>query len=590
MRKLSILFSPMKQKIESLLTQALETYAQKQGLSFEKQAIQIERPRDLTHGDFSSNIAMILAKSFKKPPREVAEQLLASLPESEDIESVSLAGPGFINFKLSEKALNNAMQQIWSSASCGVETVNTPEVVVVDYSSPNLAKEMHVGHLRSTIIGDALARTLALKAHHVIRQNHVGDWGTQFGMLIAHLADIESSESTHVELNDLESFYKAAKLRFDTEAAFAERARLEVVKLQSGDPHCLELWKRFIRLSLAHCQEIYHRLNVLLTEQDVRAESAYNVDLPGIITTLQTHHLLCEHEGAQCVFLPEFKGKNDEPLPIIVQKKDGGFLYATTDLAAIQYRQKNLKANRILYVVDARQALHFQQIFSLAYKAEFAHKTTQLEHVSFGMVLDKSGKPFKSRDGGVTKLADLLNEAEKRAEILIKTKQTHDLSEQEIKDMAHVLAISSIKYADLSKNRTSDYIFDWDTMLSFEGNTAPYLLYAYTRINSLLQKTALTVNWNIPLRWVHALDIQLSKQIILFPEVIDSVIAKTSPHLLCTYLFELAGLFSSFYEACPILNQTDPASQNTRLILVTLTSRILSLGLSLLGIETLHRM
>lgn len=580
----------MKQKIESLLTQALKTYADTQELTLDNQLIQIERPRDLTHGDFSSNLAMILAKSFKRAPREIAEQLITHFSKDEDIESVTLAGPGFINFKLSEKALNKALEQIWSSQSCGVLPVLTTETVVVDYSSPNLAKEMHVGHLRSTIIGDALARALTLKGYHVIRQNHVGDWGTQFGMLIAHLADIESSDSGSVQLNDLESFYKAAKLRFDTEPDFAERARLEVVRLQSGDPHCFQLWQRFIRLSLAHCQDIYHRLGVLLTEADVRAESAYNEALPQIIESLKSCHLLREHEGAQCVFLPEFKGKNDEILPIIVQKKDGGFLYATTDLAAIQYRQQHLKASRVLYVVDARQALHFQQIFALAYQAHFAEKNMQLEHVSFGMVLDKSGKPFKSRDGGVTKLADLLNEAEKRAQALIREKQTDPLPEDELLKMARVIAIAAIKYADLSKNRTSDYVFDWDTMLSFEGNTAPYLLYAYTRINSLLQKKTPVTNIEKPLYWEHDLDVQLTKQIMLFPEVIESVIAKTSPHLLCTYLFELAGLFSSFYETCPILNQTHEASQYTRLVLVTLTARILALGLSLLGIETLKRM
>lgn len=578
----------MKKKIESLLQQALSAYATEAHFEMPKQPVFVERPRELDHGDFSSNIAMICAKSLKIAPREFAEKLIGHFPENDLIEAISLAGPGFINFKLSQRALHTALQEIWSSKTCGVESIDTSETVVVDYSSPNLAKEMHVGHLRSTIIGDALARTFALKGYTVIRQNHVGDWGTQFGMLIAHLADEETAHPGAVQLNDLESFYKAAKLRFDSEPDFAERARLEVVRLQSNDPHCLGLWKRFIQLSLSHCQEIYDRLGVLLSVDDVRAESAYNEKLPQIINELRAQDLLIEHEGAQCVFLPEFKGKNNEPLPIIVQKKDGGFLYASTDLAAIQYRQSELNASRVLYVVDARQALHFQQIFALAYRAGFAKQSTKLEHVSFGMVLDKSGKPFKSRDGGVTKLADLLNEAEKRATSLIHTKQT-TLSPQELEEMAKVLAISSIKYADLSKNRTSDYIFDWDTMLSFEGNTAPYLLYAHTRIKSLLQKAACEASFNHSLQLTHELDLQLAKQIITFPEVIENVVSKTSPHLLCTYLFELSGLFSTFYEACPILNQEEPLKE-TRLILVTLTARILALGLSLLGIQTLQRM
>lgn len=578
----------MKKKVESLLCQALRAYSTETQFAVLDTPVHVERPRDLSHGDFSSNIAMILAKYLKVAPRQCAEQLLKHLPEDDDIETISLAGPGFINFKLSPKALESTLRTMWFSNTCGVEPIERPETVVIDYSSPNLAKEMHVGHLRSTIIGDALVRTFELKGYTVIRQNHVGDWGTQFGMLIAHLADEETAHPGSVELNDLETFYKAAKLRFDTEPDFAERARLEVVRLQSADPHCLALWKRFIQLSLAHCQDIYRRLGVLLQVSDVKAESAYNDTLPEIINSLRAQELLVEHDGAQCVFLPEFKGKNNEPLPIIVQKKDGGFLYATTDLAAIQYRQTVLEATRILYVVDARQSLHFQQIFTLAHRAGYAKETTSLEHVSFGMVLDKSGKPFKSRDGGVTKLSDLLDEAERRAQALIETKQA-TLSSQESKEMARVLAISSVKYADLSKNRTSDYIFDWDTMLSFEGNTAPYLLYAYTRIHTLLQKTNLESPFEQPFIFANDLDKQLAKQIILFPEVVEIVITKTAPHFLCAYLFELSGLFSTFYEACPILNESEPIKQS-RLVLITLTARVLALGLSLLGIETLKRM
>lgn len=582
----------MKQKIELCLQQALDKLAIQDQLTFPRLlAISVERPRDQSHGDFSSNLALVLAKLVGMPPRALAERLIACIPPHTDIEHINIAGPGFINFTLSHRCLQSQLEAIWESAACGVLAIDRPDTIVIDYSSPNLAKEMHVGHLRSTIIGDAIARVLELKGYQVIRQNHVGDWGTQFGMLLAHLEDEVNRDNWEVQLNDLEGFYKTAKQRFDTEPNFAMRARLKVVLLQSGDPNCLELWRKFIKLSLAHCQEIYDRLGVSLQASDVRAESAYNNFLPKLIELLRQQGLLEVHDGAQCVFLDEFKGKDNEPLPIIVQKTDGGFLYSSSDLAAIHYRQTTLNAKRVLYVVDARQSLHFQQIFALAYKAGFAKPTMQLEHVSFGMVLDKSGKPFKSREGGVTKLADLLDEGERRAKILIESKQTIQYPPEEVDEMAKILGISSIKYVDLSKNRTSDYIFDWDSMLSFEGNTAPYLLYANTRIHSLFQKAGITVNsLEKPIIFQHSSDILLAKQIILFPEVIDTVTLKASPHLLCTYLYELAGVFSSFYEACPILNQEDMALKLSRLKLASLTARILELGLSLLGIKTLKRM
>jgi len=582
----------MKQIIELLLKEALAKLAIEDQLSFpEMFAVNLERPRDPSHGDFSSNLAMVLAKLVGMSPRVLAERLIACIPSNADIESINIAGPGFINFTLSNNCLQTQLKTIWESSSCGVMPIENAHTVVVDYSSPNLAKEMHVGHLRSTIIGDAIVRVLELKGYEVIRQNHVGDWGTQFGMLLAHLEDEENNHPGEVKLNDLESFYKAAKLRFDSEPNFADRARQKVVLLQSGDKHCLSLWTKFIKLSLAHCQEIYDRLGVSLQTKDVKAESSYNDFLPTVVDLLRSQELLEECEGAQCVFLDEFKGKDNEPLPIIVQKKDGGFLYSSTDLAAIHYRQKKLNADRVLYVVDARQSLHFQQIFALAYKAGFVNPTMQLEHVSFGMVLDKSGKPFKSRDGGVTKLVDLLDEALRRAKVLIESKQTIKYPPEEIDEMAKVLGISAIKYVDLSKNRISDYMFDWDSMLSFEGNTAPYLLYAYTRVNSLFQKAGISLDsLDKPIIFESPSEILLAKHIILFPEVIDMVTQKAAPHLLCTYLYELAGIFSSFYEACPILNQEDVALKFSRLKLASLTSRILELGLSLLGIKTLKRM
>lgn len=582
----------MKLKIEFLLQQALNKLAIQDQLNFPKPlTINIEHPRDPTHGDFSSNLALILAKLVDMAPRVFAERLVACISGDEDIEQVSIAGPGFINLTLSKQCIQKQLRTIWDSECCGVTPIQQSQKVVVDYSSPNLAKEMHVGHLRSTVIGDSIAKILELKGYDVIRQNHVGDWGTQFGMLLAHLEDQENLHAGKVQLNDLESFYKAAKKRFDTEPTFADRARGKVVLLQAGDEQCRILWRKFIQLSLAHCQEIYNRLGVSLYVKDVQAESAYNDALPVIVNKLHEQGLLVKHEGAQCVFLEEFKGKNNEPLPIIVQKKDGGFLYATTDLAAIDYRQTRFNASRILYVVDARQSLHFQQIFSLAYKAGFAKPTTALEHVSFGMVLDKSGKPFKSREGDVTKLIDLLDEAQRRAKNLILNKNTQTISPSELDEMAAIVGIAALKYADLSKNRVSDYIFDWDTMLSFEGNTAPYLLYAYTRIHSLFLKANMDVTkikGDIVLQGGN--DISLAKQITLFPEAIDTAALKATPHLLCNYLYDLAGIFSSFYESCPILNQEDEVLKVSRLKLAHITSRILKLGLSLLGIKTLKRM
>lgn len=580
----------MKQKIETLLEQALQKLAVDDPLFSTQHDIQLERPRDPLHGDFSSNLAMILAKSLKMAPRVLAERLIAVIPKDADLETIALAGPGFINFTLSLNCIQSQLETIWQSPVCGVVAQANPQTVVVDYSSPNLAKEMHVGHLRTTIIGDALAKILELQGHHIIRQNHVGDWGTQFGMLLAHLEDEENTSLGPIHLQDLECFYKAAKQRFDNEPEFAQRARQKVVLLQSGDSYCLELWTKYIALSLAHCQEIYDRLGVSLQAKDVKAESSYNDDLPEIVTSLRQQGLLITHEGAQCVFLDEFKGKDNQPLPVIVQKQDGGFLYASTDLAAIRFRQTHLKADRILYVVDARQSMHFQQLFALSYRAGFALTSTQLEHISFGMVLDKSGRPFKSREGGVTKLIELLDEAEKRAKVLIESKHTIKCPTQELDAMARTVGIAAIKYADLSKNRMSDYIFDWDSMLSFEGNTAPYLLYANTRIHSLIHKADInSAMLNSPIILDHPSELHLAKQIILFPEIIETVGLKATPHLLCTYLYELAGTFSTFYEECPILNQ-ESALKLSRLKLALLTSKILELGLSLLGIEALKRM
>jgi len=582
----------LKAHIESLLKGAVQTLKQAGQLADDLDArIQVTDTKDKAHGDLATNLAMMLTNPAGKNPREVAEMIIAALPESSQVEKTEIAGPGFINFFIRSDAITSMLDTMLANEHPGVQKAREPQTIVVDYSSPNLAKEMHVGHLRSTVIGDAVARTLEYLGHHVIRQNHVGDWGTQFGMLLAYMEERSAAgEEARMALSDLETFYRAAKCRFDESVDFANRSRGMVVALQSGDEDCLHLWQQFIDISMSHCQAVYDRLGVSLTLEDVYAESAYNNDLPETITALTQQNLLTEDQGAQCVFLDEFKGRDDNPLPLIVQKKDGGYLYATTDLAAIRYRSNNLDVDRILYFVDARQGDHFKMVFAVARKVGFTDDSTRLEHMGFGTVNGKDGKPFKTREGNSIKLSGLLDEAENRAYALVKEKNP-ELPEEELKEIARVVGISSVKYADLSKNRNSDYIFDWDLMLRLNGNTAPYLLYAYTRIASIFQKGNIepdNLQGDIKLEAEQETD--LANQLVRFSEVLNNVGERGQPHLLCTYLYELAGLFSSFYEACPVLDAHNETVKNSRLKLSALTANIFQEGLQLLGIETLERM
>jgi len=551
-------------------------------------AIQVENTRDKSHGDFASNIAMMLAKPAAMKPRELAEKLIAALPAAEQISQVEIAGPGFLNFYQNRQALAGRLDAALADARLGVHKDGPARRVVVDLSAPNLAKEMHVGHLRSTIIGDGVARVLEFLGDEVIRQNHVGDWGTQFGMLLAYMQ--EQPVDSDAELSDLETFYRAAKKRFDESPEFADRARELVVQLQAGDAECLRLWTRFNEISLSHCQAIYDRLNVKLSPADVKGESAYNDDLAQVVADLKAKGLLTESDGAQCVFMDEFKNAEGNPLPLIVQKAGGGYLYATTDLAATRYRSGVLKADRALYFVDQRQALHFQMVFAAARRAGFVHDGMQLEHMGFGTMNGADGRPFKTRDGGTVKLVDLLDEAEERAYSLVKGKNP-ELAEDELRQIARAVGIGAVKYADLSKHRTSDYSFNFEQMLSFEGNTAPYLLYAYTRVASVFRKLGKgfeQVEGQIVLEAEQ--EQNLATKLAQFAEVLNLVAEKGVPHLLCTYLYDLAGLFSSFYENCPILAADSPAQQQSRLRLAALTGRTLQQGLELLGLETLERM
>ena len=579
----------MKDSIRHLIQQALDRLTADgvlpAGLT---PSIQVENTKDKSHGDFASNIAMMLAKPAGMKPRDLAEKLIAALPADPSISKVDIAGPGFLNFFQNTDALAQRLEAALADAHLGVRKAGAQQRVVVDLSSPNLAKEMHVGHLRSTIIGDAVGRVLEFLGDEVIRQNHVGDWGTQFGMLLAYLE--ENPASAETELSDLEQFYRAAKKRFDESEAFATRARELVVKLQAGDADCLRLWARFNEISLSHCQKVYDRLNVRLSPADVKGESAYNAELPGIIEALRAKGLLTEDQGAQCVFLDEFKNAEGNPLPVIVQKAGGGYLYATTDLAAMRYRSQQLKADRALYFVDQRQALHFQMAFEVARRAGFVHAGMELEHMGFGTMNGADGRPFKTRDGGTVKLIDLLDEAEQRAYALVKGKNP-ELDEAELRTIARAVGIGAVKYADLSKHRTSDYSFNFELMLSFEGNTAPYLLYAYTRVASVFRKLGKGLDQVGGQIAIQAEQEQaLAAKLAQFGEVLNSVGEKGVPHLLCAYLYDLAGLFSSFYEHCPILAAGDEATQQSRLRLAALTGRTLKQGLELLGLEPLERM
>ena len=542
-------------------------------------------------GDYQSNGVMSVAKKIGSKPRELANLVVEAIAAQSNplIEGLEVAGPGFINIHLSDAALIQRANEIEGNLGKLIPQADAPKKIVVDYSSPDLAKEMHVGHLRGTIIGDCLARVLERQGHEIIRQNHVGDWGTQFGMLISYMREIgEAQGDLPTQLADLESFYRAAKQRFDEDPEFANIARSSVVKLQGGDEEHLTAWQLFIDESLKHCQAVYDKLNVTLSRKDLKAESFYNKELEGVVKKLEDAALLSVSDGARCVFLPEFTGKDGEPLPVIIQKTDGGYLYATTDLAAVAYRSFTLQADRSLYVVDARQSLHFQQVFAVARAAGFASENISLEHIAYGTMMGKDGRPFKTRSGDTIKLVDLLDEAIRRAHELVAEKNP-GLEDAAYSEIAEKVGIAAVKYADLSKNRTSDYVFDWSSMLSFEGNTAPYLMYAYARIRSILRKQESRLE-NIQITTAtEAAERNLLLKILQLPEIVDMVARDCYPNFLCNYLYELAGLFMRFYESCPIL-KAEPELRDSRLALSALAAATLQQGLGLLGIETLEQM
>lgn len=571
-------------QLNTLLNQAAAAAFVQTGLG--EHPVVLQAAKNPEFGDFQINGVMGAAKKQQRNPREAAEAVAAALRDHPAVAAAEAAGPGFVNLRLSPEFLAGALADAAQSTTLGISPAAHAQRIVIDYSSPNLAKEMHVGHLRSGIIGDSLARVWGFLGHTVIRQNHVGDWGTQFGMLLAYLVEQRQLDAAF-RLSDLEQFYRNAKVRFDEDPEFAARAREYVVKLQSGDENIAALWQQFVAISLDHAQAVYDTLGLLLTPEDVAGESRYNDDLQTVVDELSAKGLAVDDDGAKVVFLDEFKNKDGEAAAYIVQKSGGGFLYATTDLACIRYRVGTLAADRLLYVVDTRQALHFAQLFTLSRLAGWLPENVRAEFVGFGTMMGQDGKPFKTRSGDTVKLADLLDEAVERATDLVRSKNP-DLDTETAAAIGRTVGIGAVKYADLSKNRSSDYVFDWNHMLSFEGNTAPYLQYAYARVRSLFRKTA-AFDANVPFAPTETAERQLAVELLKFEDVLHSVADSAHPHYLAAYLYQLATLFSRFYESCPIL-KAEGSLRDARLRLADLTARTLKQGLELLGISVLETM
>ncbi len=578
----------MKNYIQEKLSNIVENF--KKDSLLDKDAnvrIMVENTKDKAHGDFATNIAMLLAKGMKRKPIEIAELIVNSLSTDDKISKIEIAGPGFINFFVNSDFLSNAINELVTDPKLGVKSNKKLETVVVDYSSPNVAKEMAVHHIRSTVIGDAVVRTLEFLGNKVIRANHIGDWGTQFGMLIAFLEKQEKEQHNDFDLSDLEAFYREAKVCYDNDEVFAEKARNYVVKLQSGDEYCRTMWKKLVQITMTQNQDIYNRLNITLTDKDIMGESLYNSMLAPLIEDLKQKNLAVKDDGAMVVYLDSFKDKDGNPRGAIVQKRDGGFLYTTTDVACVKYRCEKLGAQRIIYFADSRQHEHLLMSWDIAKLAGYVPDGVSLEHASFGMMLGKDGKPFKTRSGGTVKLKDLLNEAVARATTLLSEKSS-DLTPEEKENVIQAVAMGAVKYADLSKNRTTDYIFDWDNMLTFEGNTSPYLQYAYSRIQAIFRKTDAKVG---KVKLVEEAEKNLAQHIVKFNETVNQVAEKSMPHLLCAYLYQLAVLFMKFYEACPINKEgVDLEIRESRLALCQVTANVLKTGLSLLGINVMERM
>lgn len=546
-------------------------------------------------GDYQCNLAMSLTKPLKSNPRAIATQIIDNLIIDEICETPEIAGPGFINLRLKTDYLQIQLQKMLGDERLNIPKVNPNQKMIVDFSSPNIAKEMHVGHLRSTIIGDCIARILEFQGHEVLRLNHVGDWGTQFGMLITYLKEVYPDALTTanaLDLGDLVEFYRQAKVRFDQDETFKETSRQEVVRLQAGAEDSRRAWQLLCEQSRREFQLIYDDLGIKLTE---RGESFYNQFLPQIVEELDKIGLLVENQGAKCVFLEGFTNKEGEPLPLIVQKTDGGYNYATTDLAALRHRIETEKATRIIYVTDAGQSNHFMQFWQVAKRASWIPENVELVHVAFGVVKGEDGKKLKTRSGETVRLRELLDEAVNYAKKDLETRikaEGRTETQEFIDHVAEIVGLSAVKYADLSQNRTSDYIFSFDKMLSLQGNTAPYMLYAYVRIQGISRKG--NIDWqkletDIQLVLEADEEVVLAKHLLQLQDILEEVAKDLLPNRLCQYLFELSQKFNQFYEQCDVVKAREP-QRTSRLSLCDLTAKTLKLGLSLLGISVLERM
>ena len=540
--------------------------------------------------DYQANGAMALAKRLGRPPRDVAEEVAAAV-SLDGIATVEVAGPGFLNLVLDDGIIASAIAGIAADPRLGIDPATERHRVVLDYSAPNVAKEMHVGHLRGTVIGDSLARALRFSGHEVIARNHVGDWGTPFGMLIEHLCDIGEDEAANeLSVGDLDGFYRAARSKFDADDAFKERSRQRVVSLQGGDPETLRLWRILVDESVRYFDGVYRLLGVGLTPEDVVGESSYNPMLDDVVRDLERAGLLVESEGAQCVFPAGFTNREGDPLPLIVRKSDGGYGYAASDLAAVRDRVSNLGCDRLYYVVGAPQAQHLEMVFAVAHEAGWVPEGTVTQHIAFGNVLGEDRKMLKTRSGVSLKLVDLLVEAVERADRALAERQA-GYSDDERAILAEMIGIGAVKYADLSTERMRDYVFDWDRMLAFEGDTGPYLAYAHARIRSIFRRLdregpdpAAAVTLDTPQERALALEL------LRFQEALDAMLEWFAPHRLCNYLFGIAQTFTAFYEACPVLRAEDDRTRESRLVLCDVTARTLEVGLSLLGIGAPDRM
>ncbi len=544
-------------------------------------------------GDYQANLAMGLAKRVGAKPRDIAARIVAELELGPLIASADIAGPGFVNLTVADTALEQVAEAMRSDERLGVPPAATRQRVVVDYSAPNVAKEMHVGHLRSTIIGDAIVRVLEFLGHDVVRQNHVGDWGTQFGMLIESLLDQGYDPSGGEPPGDLTAVYQHARQRFDTEPAFADRARRRVVALQSGDETTLAVWRALVAVSARYFQSVYDRMDVRLTEADIRGESFYNDRLPGMMQRLEREGHLKTSDGAAVIYPHGFTGKEGQPLPLIVRKSDGGYLYATTDLAAAMFRVDELRAGRLIYVIGLPQRQHVEMFTQALRQCGWVSDDVRIDFAGFGSVLGSDRKMFRSRSGDSVKLTDLLEEAEQRA-LQVLAERNPELDEEERRNVARVVGIGSLKYADLSGDRVRDYVFDWQRMLALEGNTAPYMIYSYVRARSIARRAAqegLRVDMT-GVRFViaDAAERRLVLQLAQFARVVEAVADSLEPHRLCNYLFELATAYHHFFERCPVLRADDETTRNSRLALCELVARTLQCGLGLLGIRVVERM